>query len=298
MSAKQSTDLLYMSMSTPIILLCGQAGSGKDTVAKIIASYQETSIVALADPFKRFALDVFEFTPESLWGASEHRNKGNPRFMDEDAWGKAYHRMASRSTLWLGDVNPDGNNRFAYTVLLGCFIKLAEEHGFAMIPKNAMDEQTRLMKVSTGHPPLTVRATLQKLGSEFGRAVDPQIWADYAVDMALELLAQGTYSYDQVKGITKDPRKPVEMVVISDGRFRNEILGVKKAGGYVIRIKDPHAPPPSSTAHASETSLNAIPDHFYDAVLINDKKRGTLFLENEVFRMLKSLRKTAVYGDY
>lgn len=67
-----------------IIGLCGQAGSGKDTVADILVKDHHFVKVALADPLKRICKEVFDFTDEQLWGASEKRNGGDPRYPREE----------------------------------------------------------------------------------------------------------------------------------------------------------------------------------------------------------------------
>jgi hypothetical protein len=61
--------------------------------------------------------------------------------------------------------------------------------------------------------------------------------------------------------------------VFTDGRFRNEVLGVKRAGGVVLRIDRPIVQDGFSDAaklHASETEQSTIPAWWFDDVVKND----------------------------
>lgn len=68
----------------PLILgVCGVAGSGKDTTADFLVEHRSFLKIALADPLKRIAADVYQFTRDQLWGPSEARNKPDPRYPRE-----------------------------------------------------------------------------------------------------------------------------------------------------------------------------------------------------------------------
>lgn len=67
-----------------LIGISGLAGSGKDTVADFLVNDHGFTKVALADPLKRIARDVYDFTEEQLWGPSENRNAPDPRYPRED----------------------------------------------------------------------------------------------------------------------------------------------------------------------------------------------------------------------
>ena len=54
-------------------------GAGKDEVSKYLISKGYTSI-ALADPIKRFAMDVWGLSREQLWGPSSLRNRIDKRY--------------------------------------------------------------------------------------------------------------------------------------------------------------------------------------------------------------------------
>jgi dephospho-CoA kinase len=57
-----------------LIGICGQAGSGKDTISDLFESHGFTKI-AFADPIKRSIMDWYGFSEEQVFGPSEFRNK-------------------------------------------------------------------------------------------------------------------------------------------------------------------------------------------------------------------------------
>jgi hypothetical protein len=66
-----------------IVGIAGLAGSGKDTAADFLVKDHGFAKIAFADPMKRFCREIFDFTEEQLWGASEHRNSPDPRYPRE-----------------------------------------------------------------------------------------------------------------------------------------------------------------------------------------------------------------------
>jgi hypothetical protein len=67
-----------------IIGVTGQAGVGKDTFAEYMVKKHNFVRIALADPMKRIARQVWDFSPKQLWGPSEERNKPDGRYERED----------------------------------------------------------------------------------------------------------------------------------------------------------------------------------------------------------------------
>jgi len=84
---------------------------------------------------------------------------------------------------------------------------------------------------------LSPRIALQQLGTEWGRAMNPDIWARLGVRRAEEML-ESTHS----------------LIVISDVRFPNEANAISAAGGYMIR-KGGGA---EGDGHASEAHVDSI----------------------------------------
>lgn len=63
-----------------VMALSGLAGSGKDTVAKLLCERHGFVQVAFADMLKRILADVYGFTNEQLWGPSDKRNEQDERY--------------------------------------------------------------------------------------------------------------------------------------------------------------------------------------------------------------------------
>jgi hypothetical protein len=63
-----------------LIVLSGEAGAGKDSVADILVANHGFVKHSLATPLKRFAADMFGFTATQLYGPSRHRNEPDPRW--------------------------------------------------------------------------------------------------------------------------------------------------------------------------------------------------------------------------
>lgn len=72
-----------------IIGLCGRAGSGKDTLAKVVCESKSIvevtfGAISFAQPMKKFCEEVFDFSYEQLYGPSERRNAGDERYVRPD----------------------------------------------------------------------------------------------------------------------------------------------------------------------------------------------------------------------
>ena len=107
---------------------------------------------------------------------------------------------------------------------------------------------------------LTPRKALQTLGTEWGRAMHPDIWARAGVAMAVEV-AEGRGFGDS----------PPPCVAIPDTRFKNEATAVQAAGGEVWLIVRPGV---GGGTHASELEVQSGAfAALVDRVIVND---GTL----------------------
>lgn len=245
----------------PLIILGGEAGAGKDTAAAHLAERYGAAVLAQADPFKRIAKDIFGFDNNQLWGPSHYRNKVDTRFGDHKVLAAALEWVygAAKSPV-LDDVFPgatDTTRRRAASGLQdyfvdACHLRAGQDGG------------------------LSARFVLQYLGSEWGRRVDPLVWVRYSHAMAERLLAGGgTYLKDLgFVPVASFPGYP--WVVVSDGRFRNEILAAKKVGGVALEVVRPGNEASAQAVaaagiagHVSEAQLKTVPPHFYDAQIFN-----------------------------
>lgn len=68
-------------MNGRIIAIGGKAGAGKDTIADYLVSRHGFVKIGFADPMKRFCREVFDFSDEQLFGASEHRDAPDTRYV-------------------------------------------------------------------------------------------------------------------------------------------------------------------------------------------------------------------------
>jgi hypothetical protein len=236
-------------MRLPVVLLSGPAGSGKDTVAGFLrAAVPGASVFAMADPMKRLAKALFGFTDDQLWGPSARRAESvrvPPGVMNR-AWHTGREWLAE-----IGQANEDAH----------CSLR---DWAINFLPGSKV----------------TARHVLQTLGTEWGRAIDPDLWVDIALRRARQDLAAGA-----------------PLAVITDGRFRNEVLAVRSAGGAVIRLVTPDAPglEGSAARHSSETEQATIPFEWFDAVLLNDKAAGLEQLRGVVQHVAGALMPRPAY---
>lgn len=285
-------------MSTPIMLLTGAAGSGKDTVASFLVKNHEAVAIAQADPMKRLAKIIFGFTDDQLWGPSESRNAVDERYVIPEgtqfldpgpqvvAWTDAsMHTWSDHDGLvrgWLADVFPDATG---------------EELSSHLHSLDRWISDLRAVYGNIGsEKKLTPRVVLQTMGTEWGRKIDPTMWSKYALRVAEKLL-EGGYTYDRVTGLISEPSNVgAPMVVITDGRFKNELLNVLKIGGVTVKITSPtedgSAVEKAGVAgHRSEAEQKTIPDHFFSFHFTNDKRLGL----EECERLTRQLWLSATY---
>ena len=102
-----------------------------------------------------------------------------------------------------------------------------------------------------GHK-FTWREAAQKLGTEWGRSLDPDLWMNMGKLRFLTLL---------------DQTLEIPHFVITDVRFENEASMVRELGGRVWHIKGRKADLGASAAHASEYPVKQI---WGDAQITND----------------------------
>lgn len=231
-------------MEPKIIGLSAQLQNGKDTVAALILKLTSKESPYSAWTTRRFAGKLKEMTA-ILLGCTidqlEDINYKNTELSED--WRRWYftHYKLKTETNPEGRVSPYFSNE-----------------------KDALEYKVKLDDYVHGsqmeNELLTPRKILQLLGTEGGRdVIHPNIWVNATLG-----------------DLTENDR-----IIITDARFPNEVIGIKKKKGIVVKIIRPSVV--STSTHPSETSLNNYTD--WDYVIVND---GTLEqLEEKVERMLR-----------
>jgi hypothetical protein len=233
-----------------VLGLVGPAGSGKDLVADWFIENQKFIKIAFADPMKRFVLRAFPaVTIEQLWGPSEERNREFE--VSELWWFEAIGHFGSAASEIVNDVLDAGNRVDGYLKLHDWFTWLRRQY-----PKT-----------------ISARYILQTLGTEWGRAVDPLMWAKYAHKVAAKI-REGRSTYHQHQGVVEfvDPCFEYRGVIIPDHRFKNEVELTQEQGGYVIRLRRlAHEGGDGNVGiqgHVSEMEMRSIPADTFDLELL------------------------------
>lgn len=243
-----------MRTPVPIILLAGQAGTGKDTAAIHLQQSYGAAVIGLADPFKRFARDVFGFSNEQLWGPTETREAIDVSLLDRKQ--EIHDRFLAKK------------RGFVLSVAENLRVDRAAG-AYESLGRWFFDTVWNKLERGIGIAP---REILQVLGSEWGRAIYRDVWVDLALRTCTECLC-GVDTYDRYTGVTPGTKRAYNFAAISDSRFRNEILRVKQVGGVAVNmLRDTKR----SDGHVSETEIAQIPRHLFDAVVPNNAGVATL----------------------
>ena len=94
---------------------------------------------------------------------------------------------------------------------------------------------------------LTAREILQGVGQGM-RDIYEDVWTDIAINNAVKL----------------------ELAVITDVRFPNEVKLIKEKGGMVWKVIRPGHNGTQFDKDISETALDSMPDDVFDAIFVND----------------------------
>ena len=176
-----------------LIGVAGKARSGKSTVAEMT----DFTVVALADPIKRAAKEFFKFTDEQCWGSlKDVGDTRYPRVFMKHAW--------ERRTTGKYECKGCGKVTQPYDDGSGpCQTFLKPRHVF------------------------------QRLGTEMGRECFEDVWVNYLLDVAGDVLLEATYSKES--GVHWNPMRSQHGVVVPDVRFANEVAAIRKVGGVIWR---------------------------------------------------------------
>lgn len=229
-----------------IIGLMGPAGAGKDTAGAVIAESLGGVTLAFADPIKRWCYQALGLAQAQLWGDQK-----------EKPLSKSCLRRISRC----------GKEDWSWLLGDACWGDGWPEECEAVEPSN--DAIVRWWTALSKEPKLTPRRVMQHFGTEFvRRAISDTFWLDVGLQLASQILDDGL-EYDRVTGIGSKRTPPSNAVIITDVRFRNEALGIKRAGGLVFRIARAGGSRTELKGHASEAEQASVPDFWLDGVIEN-----------------------------
>lgn len=123
----------------------------------------------------------------------------------------------------------------------------------------------------------STRLAVQSLGTEWGRAHDPNVWIRLALDRASAFLSTPRVTRPMATEHFASSWRidSCDVVVISDVRFRNEAEAIYAAGGVVWRLLGPSSNTAAATSttptseHVSETDLDNVDASFFSTVIAN-----------------------------
>lgn len=251
-------------MRYPVVLFTAKGRAGKDTAAKVVCEELGGQTLALADPIKRFFLRA-GLTVEQLWGSEKEVHCKRPEL------------HGAHCKFWLSEA------------LSGW--KTAVE-----LQRIDFDRWVEQLPETT-----TPRHLMQTFGTECVRSYSPDLWVDFGLYAADELLMdRAGYSKEgglihwnrPTRGLVFTPAAvpaPPRIIAITDGRFRNEVLKVKAKGGVAYRIVRPEGVQEgfadAAKQHASESEQDGIPNWWFDRVIYND--RTLTHFEHEIANMAR-----------
>lgn len=271
-------------MGLPILLLCGNAGVGKDSVAEILRDRMGAVRVAQADTMKRLVKKLFGFSDEALWGPSAERERVvevTPVNRDDSQLSDACRLFEDMclNELGLGTAAPmrikDATDAFKiwyHDQIVGGTTVEAIGEGRAM-DGPIHSEYTEYKRVTH----LAARAPLQTLGTEVVRDhLGATTWNRAALRTAQRLL-EGGWTYAKEIGLRAAPgTPPARLVVITDGRFISEVIGAKQAGAKVALVMGRDATIGGVAGHRSEVELKTLPRTFFDVTIDNSGSMDAL----------------------
>jgi hypothetical protein len=242
-----------------VLAMMGRSKSGKDTVggiAKEVVGNGGVVTMAFADKLKLMCMDLYGLSYDDVF-----TDAGKDRVTDFVCW-----KCPACSSI-------------------DCFDEVADRTKRVVCRKC-----TAVGQPESFESKWTVRMILQHVGTEGCRRIDPNVWVNFTMrtaQAALEgrvyvtpiALADGsTYALatERMHNLESVPAT-AQLVVITDCRFRSEMVGVQKAEGSVWRLRRPETDRKAQgiASHASENEMDQIPDSMFQRVIVND---GTLDL--------------------
>jgi hypothetical protein len=265
-----------------IIGLMGQKRVGKDTAGAVIAAELGGSVMAWADPIKRWCMLALNLNEEQLWGKAKEKPLTKP-------WLKSW----SKKTAWLKPRDIGPLPPWADYLADACCVPphqrgIVGSRAYATLRWWVNDDINREMCVwwegLRVEPGLTPRRVMQHFGTEFvRRRLGPTFWIDQGLRIA-DTLLKGGFRYTPAQGLIANEKSMMNAAVFTDVRFRNEVLALRRVGALIYGIERPITyalHPESKTSvmvkagkekillHASEQEQLSVPQFWLDGRFIN-----------------------------
>jgi len=222
-----------------IIVLSGEAGAGKDSTANILVDRHGFTLFSLAGPLKRFAEDMFGFTKEQLYGPSHARNQHNPK------WNLKCPECAG---MGVSQIAQDTVNEYRGDKCRRCG--------------------------GTGKTEISVRSTLQPLGSEYLR------------DMVHPDCLTYRASWD-----LREMQDKLMNVVVNDARYQNDRDNLHAwVGAHRVDIRAPLKRDDGAAWRKHKSELDRPSDNDLEFILENPEQWPFPSLPKRVEEMLTELR--------
>lgn len=257
-----------------IIGINGYAGSGKDTVGKLIQIASCKDIpegVDLEDLISQYhILHEWWIEEQSGWEIKKWAGKlkiiasmitGIPveNFEDQE-FKKTF--LGPEWNYWSISIIDNGRLLFQH----GRFTTQKEAEDFIPFLKQNYGEFR--MDYVVGMQQMSVRQFLQELGTDGLRnGLHPNVWVNALMADYKPIPSQKALDFVLSEGFTEDVITQASLMpkwIVTDTRFPNEAQAIKDAGGIVIRIDRPGYKPVN--AHPSETGLD---DWNFDHKIMN-----------------------------
>lgn len=228
-----------------VIALAGRMGAGKDTAGEALSSEHGYTTLSFARPLKDLARLIFHYDQETLHGPSRLRNVPDPRAATDVYWKGVIRRCTVDY-----DVQDAVRRLFP-----------------SELYPRAMGELLRLVLVELVYvEALTPRTVLQRLGTEWGRTIDSEVWL------------HGVKTHMAAHPHT-------HRWALTDCRFPEEAAFVKdRLGGKVVWVEADQRLPPRGAEHSSEPTQEALAQ-WTDAIL---NSNGPLLEAGERVRVLEN----------
>ena len=218
-----------------IIGISGRMCVGKDTVGKFLEE-KGLTLIALADPMKRFCAEIFGWDEETLWGPSKYRevqDKRYPRWTSELATRMRESKAPYEDMEY--KLGPE------YLTPRHALQQLGTEWGRSCHTNTWVDAAIRTACELLEYPHTV----------EYARTVGTEYFEDPCV-------------YPPRKG-----------VAITDVRFPNEVAAIEAAGGVVLRVHRPVLKIVSTHLSETALNRHTFKHNLINSGTLDDLRRST-----------------------